>query len=442
MSEHQTTATSPRSVLTNPAGVTKKRGRPKKEDADRDLSRKVGAAVSNSGAPEKAVRAKRSQAACQRCKTKKTKCDFGSVPTCCTRCAHDGAICKMGARKKIEFKQLPPGYGEMVEDNHLMMADVIVRMYKKLLGAGLWEHGEIRVDEQGSPILHDIVTCMNPISQQTLQICEQLDIDPVKSFPKNMKECDELAAEIRLRNGSITTTDTDCHSPASLASDHTENSDSIRRNSSHSLPALEFSNTTPVTPECPLETNMAALSTGGTATNSSSSNSNNNNNNNNNNNRNLKVSVKMERTNSWTSDSTISSQSHNVSPATTSQHTLSPQAMGAPLFKATPMAVATSAAPPTTGPHSATMVMKPDQLPMTVNPSQLALATSDPSYGMSPVVTAAAFAPFNGAMAAAGPGLGTAAAFNVEWIGQPLTTYGNTLIDDMAYFNPMFDGQI
>ncbi|PHH54221.1 Fluconazole resistance protein 1 [Ceratocystis fimbriata CBS 114723] len=372
MSEHQTTATSPRSVLTNPAGVTKKRGRPKKEDADKDLSRKVGAAVSNSGAPEKAVRAKRSQAACQRCKTKKTKCDFGSVPTCCTRCAHDGAICKMGARKKIEFKQLPPGYGEMVEDNHLMMADVIVRMYKKLLGAGLWEHGEIRVDEQGSPILHDIVTCMNPISQQTLQICEQLDIDPVKSFPKNMKECDELAAEIRLRNGSITTTDTDCHSPASLTSDHTENSDSIRRNSSHSLPALD----------------------------------------------------------------------HNVSPATTSQHTLSPQAMGAPLFKATPMAVATSAAPPTTGPHSATMVMKPDQLPMTVNPSQLALATSDPSYGMSPVVTAAAFAPFNGAMAAAGPGLGTAAAFNVEWIGQSLTTYGNTLIDDMAYFNPMFDGQI
>ncbi|KAL5606687.1 hypothetical protein BROUX41_003083 [Berkeleyomyces rouxiae] len=430
MSEHQISATSPRAVLTNPAGVTKKRGRPKKEDSDKDLSRKVGAAVSNGGAPEKAVRAKRSQAACQRCKTKKTKCDFGSVPTCCTRCAHDGAICKMGARKKIEFKQLPPGYGEMVEDNHLMMADVIVRMYRKLLGAGLWEYGDIRVDEQGGPILHDIVTCMNPISQQTLQICEQLDIDPVKSFPKNTKECDELAAEIRLRNGSIAETDchsaTDGHSPASLTSDHTESTDSNRRNSLHNLPALDFSNTTPVTPECPLETNMAALSTGPkTNTNTNA-------------NQNLKISVKMERTGSWTSDSTLSSQGPHMSPPTATQPTLSPHAIGAPLFKVTPAPATTVPLTPVSSMSAPqpTLIMKSD-LPMTVNPSQLALAASaGGTFGLG----APGFPSFAATMGPAAGGLNAGFGVN-EWMGQPLQ-FGGAMIDDMAFYNPIFDSQL
>merc|ERR1712000_766303 len=71
-------------------------------------------------------RHKRVWKACERCRMKKTKCD-GESP--CKRCKDDRLVCTAGSRKKTEFKQLPRGYAEVLENTQYALIATVQKLY-------------------------------------------------------------------------------------------------------------------------------------------------------------------------------------------------------------------------------------------------------------------------------------------------------------------------
>ncbi|KAI8649791.1 Zn(2)-C6 fungal-type domain-containing protein [Fusarium keratoplasticum] len=95
---------------------------------------------------------------------KKTKCD-SNFP--CKRCKDDGQICTAGVRKKREYKQLPQGYAEVLENTQLMFIATIYKLYSMVRNNEPWELGEPGSNDHGQPVVHDIAQklgCTRPSS--------------------------------------------------------------------------------------------------------------------------------------------------------------------------------------------------------------------------------------------------------------------------------------
>ncbi|KAH8882662.1 hypothetical protein GQ53DRAFT_665490 [Thozetella sp. PMI_491] len=134
------------------------------------------------------VRHKRVWKACERCRMKKTKCD-GEFP--CKRCKDDGLVCTAGTRKKTEYKQLPRGYAEVLENSQFALIATVHKLYAMVRTNQRWDLGEPELNERGQPVIHNIASklgCIRPNS----------DIDlPVHSvFPEDEAGLAELARQL------------------------------------------------------------------------------------------------------------------------------------------------------------------------------------------------------------------------------------------------------
>ncbi|KXX73509.1 Fluconazole resistance protein 1, partial [Madurella mycetomatis] len=133
-------------------------------------------------------RHKRVWKACERCRMKKTKCD-GEFP--CKRCKDDGLVCTAGARKKTEYKQLPRGYAEVLENTQFALVATVQKLFSMVRSQQPWEYGEPELNDRGQPVIHDIASklgCIRPNSDADL---------PVHSiFPEDEAGLAELARQL------------------------------------------------------------------------------------------------------------------------------------------------------------------------------------------------------------------------------------------------------
>ncbi|KFY28155.1 hypothetical protein V493_03070, partial [Pseudogymnoascus sp. VKM F-4281 (FW-2241)] len=114
----------------------------------------AAAAPSGSRSPEMGDgRHKRVWKACERCRMKKTKCD-GESP--CKRCRDDGLVCTAGHRKKAEFKQLPRGYAEVLENTQYALIATVHKLYAMVIAGEQWTLDPPVVNARGQPVIHDI----------------------------------------------------------------------------------------------------------------------------------------------------------------------------------------------------------------------------------------------------------------------------------------------
>lgn len=133
-------------------------------------------------------RHKRVWKACERCRMKKTKCD-GEFP--CKRCKDDGLVCTAGIRKKVEFKQLPRGYAEVLENTQFALIATVHKLYNMVRSGEQWTLGEPELNDRGLPVIHDIANKLGAIRPNS-------DIDlPVHSvFPEDEAGMAELARQL------------------------------------------------------------------------------------------------------------------------------------------------------------------------------------------------------------------------------------------------------
>ncbi|KAL2019573.1 hypothetical protein VTK56DRAFT_9470 [Thermocarpiscus australiensis] len=133
-------------------------------------------------------RHKRVWKACERCRMKKTKCD-GEFP--CKRCKDDGLVCTAGTRKKTEYKQLPRGYAEVLENTQFALIATVHKLYSMVRNQEPWELGEPELNDRGQPVIHNIASklgCIRPNSDMDL---------PVHSvFPEDEAGLAELARQL------------------------------------------------------------------------------------------------------------------------------------------------------------------------------------------------------------------------------------------------------
>ncbi|CAJ2503777.1 Uu.00g111710.m01.CDS01 [Anthostomella pinea] len=133
-------------------------------------------------------RHKRVWKACERCRMKKTKCD-GEFP--CKRCKDDGLVCTAGTRKKTEYKQLPRGYAEVLENTQFALIATVHKLYSMVRSGQQWDLGEPGLNDKGQPVIHDIATklgCMRPSADA--------DLPPHSVFPEDEAGLAKLAAEL------------------------------------------------------------------------------------------------------------------------------------------------------------------------------------------------------------------------------------------------------
>ncbi|KAK3310801.1 uncharacterized protein B0T15DRAFT_50623 [Chaetomium strumarium] len=133
-------------------------------------------------------RHKRVWKACERCRMKKTKCD-GEFP--CKRCKDDGLICTAGTRKKIEYKQLPPGYAEVLENTQFVLIATVQKLYSMVRNGEPWDFGEPELNDRGQPVVHNVAAklgCLRPHSD--------LDLPIQTVFPEDKAGMAELARQL------------------------------------------------------------------------------------------------------------------------------------------------------------------------------------------------------------------------------------------------------
>ncbi|KAH8662029.1 hypothetical protein BX600DRAFT_308705 [Xylariales sp. PMI_506] len=134
-------------------------------------------------------RHKRVWKACERCR--KTKCD-GEFP--CKRCKDDGLVCTAGTRKKTEYKQLPRGYAEVLENTQLALIATVHKLYAMVRSGQQWELGEPELNDRGQPVIHNIATLLGCIRPNA-----DADLPPHSVFPEDEAGLAKLAAELEVQ---------------------------------------------------------------------------------------------------------------------------------------------------------------------------------------------------------------------------------------------------
>jgi len=117
------------------------------------------------------------------------QCD-GEFP--CKKCKDDGLICTAGTRKKTEYKQLPPGYAEVLENSQLVLVHTVQKLYSMLRNNEPWDLGEPELNSSGEPIVHNVAAklgCLRPNND--------LDLPVNAVFPEDEAQMAELARQLR-----------------------------------------------------------------------------------------------------------------------------------------------------------------------------------------------------------------------------------------------------
>ncbi|KAI1320320.1 hypothetical protein F5Y16DRAFT_390093 [Xylariaceae sp. FL0255] len=136
-------------------------------------------------------RHKRVWKACERCRMKKTKCD-GEFP--CKRCKDDGLVCTAGTRKKTEYKQLPRGYAEVLENTQFALIATVHKLYAMVRNGQSWDLGEPELNDRGQPVIHNIATKLGCIRTNA-----DSDLPPHSVFPEDEAGLAKLAAELEVQ---------------------------------------------------------------------------------------------------------------------------------------------------------------------------------------------------------------------------------------------------
>ncbi|EPE05543.1 c6 zinc finger domain containing protein [Ophiostoma piceae UAMH 11346] len=134
-------------------------------------------------------RPKRVWKACERCRMKKTKCD-GEFP--CKRCKDDGLVCTAGTRKKTEYKQIPKGYAEVLENTQVALVATIHKLYAMVQSGQSWTLGEPELNERGQPVIHSIASklgCIRPNNDPDLPFGSSI-------FPESDKDLNDLQSQL------------------------------------------------------------------------------------------------------------------------------------------------------------------------------------------------------------------------------------------------------
>ncbi|EJT81001.1 hypothetical protein GGTG_00991 [Gaeumannomyces tritici R3-111a-1] len=151
------------------------------------LDPQSAAATSQSSAD---ARHKRVWKACERCRMKKTKCD-GEFP--CKRCKDDGLVCTAGLRRKAEYKNIPRGYAEVLENTQFALVATIHKLYAMVRESRAWDLGEPELNDRGQAVIHDIasrLSCIRPNSD--------VDHVPVQAaFPEDEAGLADLIATLQ-----------------------------------------------------------------------------------------------------------------------------------------------------------------------------------------------------------------------------------------------------
>jgi hypothetical protein len=91
----------------------------------------------------------------------------------------------------MEYKQLPRGYAEVLENTQLALIATVHKLYSMVRNGQQWDLGEPELNDRGQPVIHNIAQklgCIRPNS----------DIDlPVHSvFPEDEADMAELARQL------------------------------------------------------------------------------------------------------------------------------------------------------------------------------------------------------------------------------------------------------
>ncbi|KAH7317844.1 hypothetical protein BKA65DRAFT_109063 [Rhexocercosporidium sp. MPI-PUGE-AT-0058] len=140
-------------------------------------------------------RHKRVWKACERCRMKKTKCD-GESP--CKRCKDDGLVCTAGSRKKTEFKQLPRGYAEVLENTQYALIATVQKLYTMVRNGEQWDLGEPELNDRGQPVIHDIASKLG---------CIRASPDLPYAFPEGEQDFADLQVQLQSARSEMASED-------------------------------------------------------------------------------------------------------------------------------------------------------------------------------------------------------------------------------------------
>jgi hypothetical protein len=126
---------------------------------------------------------------------KKTKCD-GESP--CKRCKDDGLVCTAGSRKKTEFKQLPRGYAEVLENTQYALIATVQKLYTMVRNGESWELGDPELNDRGQPVIHDIASKLG---------CIRPSPDLPYAFPEGEQDFADLQAQLTAARSEMASED-------------------------------------------------------------------------------------------------------------------------------------------------------------------------------------------------------------------------------------------
>ncbi|KAE8372203.1 hypothetical protein BDV26DRAFT_274586 [Aspergillus bertholletiae] len=107
--------------------------------------------------------------ACDRCRSKKSKCD-GESP--CGRCTLDGTNCIYGERKSGREKVYPSGYAEMLEEQQRWLVDAVHKLYRHVTEGDGWPGTPLQCENDGHPLTHDILYHLGTLNQSKQSLLE------------------------------------------------------------------------------------------------------------------------------------------------------------------------------------------------------------------------------------------------------------------------------
>ena len=100
-------------------------------------------------------------------------------------------MCTAGVRKKVEYKQLPRGYAEVLENTQFALIATVHKLYSMVRNSQPWELGEPDLNDRGLPVIHDIahkLGCIRPNSD--------IDLPAHSVFPEDEAGMAELARQL------------------------------------------------------------------------------------------------------------------------------------------------------------------------------------------------------------------------------------------------------
>jgi hypothetical protein len=101
-------------------------------------------------------------------------------------------ICTAGTRKKTEYKQLPPGYAEVLENTQFVLIATVQKLYSMVRNGESWDLGEPELNDRSQPVIHNVAAklgCLRPNSD--------LDLPVHSIFPEDEAGMAELARQLQ-----------------------------------------------------------------------------------------------------------------------------------------------------------------------------------------------------------------------------------------------------